>query len=84
MKMRSGEPIELSTGEVRTMMWGNGWFGLVFMVLFWALLVAGVVWLIRGLASGGDRDQARRILDERFASGEISAQEYEERRGVLK
>lgn len=65
------------------MMWGNGWFGWVFMVLILALLVAGVVWLVRGVASGGDRDQARRILDERFAAGEISTQEYEEHRRLL-
>ena len=70
-------------GGVSTMMWGYGWFGRVFTVLFLGLLVAGVVRLVRGFASG-DRDQARRILDERFAAGEISAQEYQERHRLLR
>jgi putative membrane protein len=33
--------------------------------------------------SPGERSSARRILDERFAVGELSTQEYEHRRAVL-
>lgn len=74
------------------MMWGSGWIGgLVWMVLFWGLLVAGVVWLARaaadglghGATRGDDRGAARVILDERFASGELSVAEYRERRDVV-
>jgi len=71
------------------MMWGYGfgWFGWLAMLAVWVLFVAGVVWLARNLAtpaaSGSDRS-ARRILDERFARGELSAEEYEERRRVLR
>lgn len=76
--------------EVETMMWGIGWgmpwFGWMLMVLVWVLVVTGVVWLVRALA--GSRDTgvggARRILDERFAAGEISADEYEARRAALR
>lgn len=73
------------------MMWGAGWagmwFGWVFMALILAALVAGIVWLVRGVSgpAGDDgRAGARRILDERFASGEITPEEYESRRRALR
>lgn len=75
------------------MMWGSGWWvgGLLWMVLFWGLLIAGVVWLVRattdalgrGAGRGGDLGSARGILDERFAAGELSVAEYRERREVV-
>jgi putative membrane protein len=65
-------------------MWGSGWWleGVFWMVLFFGLLTAGVVWLARAASNAASRGApagARRILDERFASGEISADEYRER-----
>lgn len=71
------------------MMWGYGfgWFGWVFMVGFWALVVVATVWVIRSVADGRDASgasAARRILDERFASGDLSMAEYEERRRALR
>ena len=75
------------------MIWstGMGWGGWLLMgltmVAFWALVVFGVVALFRGAGSrtlGPDRDrEARQILDERFARGEIDADEYRTRRGLL-
>jgi putative membrane protein len=73
----------------------NGWMGAmgmgiggVFMLLFWALVMLVVVLLIRWqLSSTGDADRARRsprdILDERYASGEIGREEYEQKRRDL-
>lgn len=58
------------------------------MLIFWgALLWAGVV-AVRVLThsdqrQGVDRSSARRLLEERFARGEIDRQEFEERRSVL-
>lgn len=73
------------------MMWGGGmsWFGWIFMTGFWVLAILAIVWLARTAvgSSGSDResgrDRARRTLDERFAAGELSVEEYEERRRVL-
>lgn len=75
------------------MMWGTGmgWGGWLFMgltmVAFWALVVFGVVALFRGAGSrtvGEHRDrEARQILDERFARGEIDAEEYRTRQDLL-
>ncbi len=65
--------------------WGGAWGGGTLMVVFWLVVVAGIVWLVRAARvspdPGGDR--ARRILDERFARGELSADDYQAARRVL-
>lgn len=72
------------------MMWGVGWAGMwagwVFTALMLAVLAAGIVWLVRGVSGQGDDGggSARRILDERFAAGEITPEEYESRRRALR
>ena len=77
------------------MMWGNGmgWGGWLLMTLttvaFWALVVFGIVALFRGTGGSGPRDRdpergARQILDERFARGEIDAEEYRSRQSLLR
>jgi putative membrane protein len=60
--------------------WEFGWF---FMVTFWALFVVGLVWLVTAVGRGGDGG-ARRTLDERFAAGELTPEEYEQRRRALR
>lgn len=65
--------------------WGGGW-GIV-MLLFWVLVIAGVIalvmWLLRGgvpaASSGaaGPQNRALDILKERYARGEITRDEYE-------
>jgi putative membrane protein len=70
------------------MMWNGGmsWFGWIFMTAFWVLVIAGVVWLVHaaGRPSADGGGSARRILDERFANGELSVEEYEQRRRALR
>ena len=64
----------------------GGWLAMGFMMLiFWAVIIAGVVWVARGRnqAPAPDANRARRILDERFARGEIDADEYRQRREHL-
>ncbi|MEX2106180.1 MAG: SHOCT domain-containing protein [Solirubrobacterales bacterium] len=68
--------------------WGAGWWILmtVLMVAFWSLVIFGVVWLVRSLAGGHASGQGRsaiEVLDHRLASGEISPDEYRQRRAVL-
>lgn len=66
---------------------GPGWiFGLV----FWLALITVAILLLRGrgwFGPGGPRAEAResgaQILERRFAEGELSPEEYRERRGVL-
>lgn len=67
----------------------NGWgYALmtVSMVLFWGLVIYGVVWLVR---SAGPDERAKTgpaaedLLAERFARGEIDEPEYRQRLEVL-
>lgn len=76
------------------MMWGNGWdnwfVGFLMMALFWGGLLVLAVLALRAWGrsehSPGSSEQpadARAILDERFAKGEISEEEFQQRRRVL-
>lgn len=66
--------------------WGLPWGGWVLMIVVLVLLAGGIAWLVRGVSGAreDDRGSARRILDERFASGQIDAAEYEKRRQALR
>ena len=69
--------------------WGAGWWILMafMMVAFWGLVIVGIVWLIRSVGWGHHDDKgasAVELLDRRLASGEISPEEYRERRAVLR
>ena len=65
--------------------WGYSWFGALSMGFIWLAIIAGIVWLVRGTADSPARqsDSARRVLDERFATGDISVEDYEARRRIL-
>ena len=57
-----------------------------FMLLFWAAIIIGAVWIARSVGSGSATPPSRtpiEILDERFAEGVLSAEDYEERKRVL-
>lgn len=62
-------------------------FGGVWMVLWWAVLIVGIVLLVKWV--GGDRSAARpdksalEILKERYARGEIEQAEFEQKRREL-
>ena len=67
---------------------GAGWMIVMMlgMVLFWGLVILGIVWLIRSAPWAGRHDghgTAVEILDRRFAAGEMSAEDYRERRALL-
>lgn len=68
---------------------GWGWMVVMMplMLLFWAAVILGIVWLVRG-APGGWRGPRREtpleILDRRFAEGAISVEDYQERLKTLK
>jgi putative membrane protein len=69
--------------------WGGWIVGALMMLLFWGGLVALVVFLVRGFGSRPSqgheqkRPDATEILAERFARGEISEDEFEQRKRVL-
>jgi putative membrane protein len=66
---------------------GTGWMIVMMlgMVLFWGVVIFGIVWLLREAIrrdrpTGGD---PLGTLDHRLADGQISVEEYEQRRRVL-
>lgn len=69
---------------------GWGWFMPIFLILFWVLIVWAVVTFVRGVAwPGGSHsassrtDSAMEVLRRRYARGEVSKEEYEEKKRDL-
>lgn len=67
----------------------SGWMvgGMIFWLLFGlaliALAIAATMWLVRSM-NGRHNDDAVRELDRRYARGEISTEEHDERRQRLR
>ena len=55
---------------------------MLFMSLFWIALILLIVWVVRAVigagGGGGGSSNARNILDQRYARGEITRKEYEQ------
>lgn len=69
--------------------WGpGGWIWIAWMILFWGGLLAAAVYLIRHrhhpAATGPGGSPAEAVLAERYARGEIDADEYHRRLATLR
>lgn len=64
------------------MMGGGYW---ILGLIFWILVIIGLVLLIKYLWEGGSvrKDSAIEILKKKYASGEISKEEFEEKKKDL-
>jgi putative membrane protein len=71
--------------------WGGGWgiLGGLHMILWWVLLVLGIIVLFKLLIGGSSRNEpetgnrAIEILKERYARGEIGKDEFEQKKRDL-
>lgn len=68
--------------------WGaGGWIWIAWMVLFWGGLLVAAIYFLRYRRSGPAPDStgsAETMLAERYARGEIDAEEYRRRQAVLR
>jgi len=67
---------------------GFGWIMLIIMIVFWGLIIWGIVALVRWLSHSGrssptPHETALEILKRRYASGEITKEEFEEKKRVI-
>jgi putative membrane protein len=75
-------------GYGNMMGYGGFGFGWIFSIIFWALIIWAIVALVRAVnGKGGSswmnqdkEDSAMKILKERYAKGEISKEEFEQKR----
>jgi putative membrane protein len=51
--------------------------------LFWPLAIGALLFIARGRGASGDADDPRDVLRRRLATGEIQADEYEQRIALL-
>lgn len=67
------------------MMWGYGGIGFLWMALFWVGVILLVAWAVRRPDDGRERSHGRalEILEERYARGELDADEFTARRRQL-
>ena len=68
-----------------------GWFGGIFMVIFWTAVIVGIIflirWLVQSTSAGGhgarSEESAMEILKKRYARGEIDKKEFEQKKKDL-
>ena len=73
------------------MHWGNfggmGFgFGWIFMILFWLLVIMGIIYILKNMFSSrvlAKNETAEDILKKRYAAGEITKSEFNERRLII-
>lgn len=71
--------------------WWGGWLGWIFMFVFWALIIIGLIFLVKWLVSlSRSRGQYEKgsdsvldILKQRYARGEINKEEFDQKKRDL-
>lgn len=61
--------------------WGLG--GGIMMIIFWAVIILSIVWIVKEVGGRNNSDKTHRgksaieILEERYAKGEITKEQFE-------
>jgi putative membrane protein len=88
--VEGNRPKEMTTMRTIPLLMAGGWhhghhWWIVFPILLLLLIAAAIaLFWRRGRSPGDGNDSSRRILGERFARGEINADEYRERLAQLR
>ena len=67
--------------------WGLG--GGIMMIIFWAVIILSIIWIVREVVGRNNSDKTHRdksaieTLKERYAKGEIDKKEFEEKKKDL-
>lgn len=70
-------------GSFSGMGFGFGW---IFMILFWLLVIIGIVYILKNMFGSrvlAKNETAEDILKKRYAAGEITKSEFNERRLII-
>lgn len=77
-------------GYGQMMGYGGFGFGWIFTLIVWALIIWAIVAFVRAMSGKGgsnwmhrDEDSAMKILKDRYAKGEITKEEFEQRKKDL-
>jgi putative membrane protein len=86
-KQRKDATMILMALSTSLMAFVAGWW-ILSVPLLWLLLIVGIVFLVRSRGgrppwTGGGRETGIDVLERRFAEGELSLEQYRERRSVL-
>jgi len=69
-------------GNFNGMGFGGMGFGWIFMILFWVVVILGIVYIVKYIGSSnkveGQKETALDILKKRYAKGEISKEVFDE------
>ena len=69
-------------GFMYDMMYGFGFSGMLFMIIFWAAIIWLIVWIIREVSKG--KENPSELLEKRYVKGEITKKQYQEMRKTLR
>ena len=73
-----GAPDGYGWGSPIGMRWGFMFIGMLIPLTFIGLLIVGTILLLKPRVESAGSEDALRILDERYAKGEITSQQYSE------
>ena len=78
-----GAPDGYGWGYPTGMRWGFMFIGMLIPLAFIGLLIVGTYLLLKPRVESAGSEDALRILDERYAKGEITSEQYSEMKKIL-